>query len=309
MKINFPALFQTPVQKYRFFFIFGNDKDVFERAIYYLQKTFKSPLIITDEKEVLKASPVQPSLFEDSLSGGITLVSPVTDKILTQLDTLNDGIYIFTSEKARASSKLVTTFSASAQSLAIASYASPVTTSEFEFLTRETDLAAPFKGLLFKAYQNDYKGLLTTLAKIKLYGDVPESDYASFLDPSSDSDDLTPLLHGFLVRDAKKVTDAFGNLTDADLIPTLRNLTRTFLTLFELMPHKNSSIPWQTMTPPVFFKDQPLYQTALTRWKQSEIQQMLESFLSLERKVKYSGFSGSQVKQSLLLSLPEFLGK
>lgn len=305
MKINFPTLFQTPLQKYRFFFIFGNDKEVFERAIYFIQKTLQRSLELRDEKDVLKPEVSQPSLFANSEEKSICLVSPVTDKILSQLETLKEGLFIFTSEKARAASKLVTTFSSAPESLAIAAYASPILSSEFNFLVEDMNLSKTFKDLLLKTYQNDYQGLFSTLAKIKLYGEVPENHYDSFLETSGVSDDVSPILHAFLNRDSKSVTQSFASLSAVDLIPFLRNLTRTFQTLYELLPFKKSTsnIPWQSLTSPVFFKDQPLYQAALPRWQEAEVLSFLESLLILERQIKYASFSLSQVKHQLLLRI------
>jgi DNA polymerase III delta subunit len=301
MKINFSSLFQTPVEKYNFFFIYGNDKIVFERAISFLQKRFSCPLTLKTEEDLLKKTSSQPSLFDDKGASSLTLVSPITDKSLKCLDDLKDGVYIFTSEKARAQSKLVSYFSDSRTSLAIAAYASPITTSEFEFLAQGMDMPASFKGLLFKAYQNDYMGLLTTLEKIKLYGDVPEAEYASFLTASS-SDELTPLLHAFLLKDKKKAVETFSYVNASEAISFLRSLTRTFQTLFDLMPFQRTpkSIVWMKLSPPVFFKDQPLYEAALSRWQMGDVQRFLETLLNLERQVKFSAAPFSSVRQMLL---------
>ncbi len=303
MKINFPSLFQTPLHKYNIFFIFGNEAIVFERAIAFLQKKLSSPLHIQTEKDLLTNSFSQPSLFEDKGEApSLTLISHVTDKVLKALDQMKNGFFILTSEKARAQSKLVTHFSQSSTSLAIAAYASLLTTSEFEFLVEGMNLPVSFKNLLFKAYQNDYRGLLSVLEKIKLYGDVPEDQYGSFLEASaSSSDELTPLIHALLSRD-REVTLTYLYATTFDLIPLLRSLSRSFQILFELMPFKGSSKPisWQTLSSPVFFKDQPLYQTALSRWRCEETQVVLETLLSLEKEIKYSSYASPQVSQTLL---------
>ena len=304
MKINFPSLFQTPVHKYNFFFIFGNDTIVFERVISYLQKKFSSPIDIKTEEDLLKAGASQPSLFETSAPSSLTLISPVTDKILKHADQLKEGLFIFTSEKARAQSKLVTYFTQSSRALAIAAYSSPLVTSEFAFLVEEMNLPVAFKGLLLKAYQNDYMGLLTALEKIKLYGDVPESHYASFLG-SSPSDEMTPLIHALLLKDLKKTTDTFSLIAFPDLIPFLRSLTRSFQSLFELMPFQKSpnTISWQKLSPPVFFKEQPLYEAALSKWRPYDVQAFLETLLSLERQIKFSETGLSQVRHALLSGL------
>lgn len=305
MKINFPALFQTPLNKYRFFFIFGNNTEVFERAIFFIETSLKALRVPKEEKELLKGDVFQPSLFEDCTQPKVTLVSPVSDKILAHLPSLREGIYIFTSEKARAASKLVTTFSSEREAIAIACYDSPLSTSEFEFLVGEMNLAVSFKGLLFKAFQNDYKGLLTTLAKVKLFGDITEDDYDLFLETSRSYEDINPLLQALLLKDGKKMTETFSCLSASDQIPFIRGALRAFQTLSELIPYQKSSgsIPWQTFTPPVFFKDQPLYQTALSRWRGPEIIDMVETLLTLERQVKFSGYSESPLKEKLLSSL------
>lgn len=304
MKINFSSLFQTPVEKYTFFFIYGNDKVVFERTISFLQKKFASPLTIKSEEDLLKKSSTQLSLFAEKQTSLLTLVSPITDKSLKVFDDLKDGVYIFTSEKARAQSKLVSYFSDSRTSLAIAAYASPITTSEFEFLAHEMNMPAQFKGLLFKAYQNDYMGLLTALEKIKLYGDVPEAEYASFIQASS-TDELAPLLYAFLLKNKKKAVDTFSYVNASETISFLRSLTRTFQTLFDLMPFRDrpKSILWMKLSPPIFFKDQPLYEAALSRWQIEEVQQFLENLLNLERRVKFGAVPFSSVRQELLDNL------
>ncbi|MBA3812936.1 MAG: hypothetical protein H0X26_00355 [Alphaproteobacteria bacterium] len=302
MKANFSSLFKTPIEKYRYFFIYGNDLTVFDRIILFLARKTSSSLDIKTEKELLTHSFSQPSLFETPQDNPLYLVSNVTDKILTHLDQLEEGTFIFTSEKARAQSKLVTHFSASPVSLAMAAYASPLMTAEFEFLAGDLNLAIPFKGLLFKAYQNDYMGLLAAFEKIKLYGDVPESAYASFLESSTPSDDLQALIHPFLLKNLKTISTSLATISATDLILVLRSLQRSFQTLHELMPYKNKpdAITWMKLTPPIFFKDQPIYQAALSKWSIEQIKALLESLLQLEYKVKYERLSLSQLSQELM---------
>lgn len=302
MKANFPSLFKTPINKYKYFFIYGNDLTVFDRIVLFINKTFSSAIQIKSEKELLTSTFPQNSLFEDTQDHPLTLVLNVTDKILTHVDQLGEGPFIFTSEKARAQSKLVTYFSSSPHSLAIAAYASPLTTSEFEFLAGDLNLPVSFKGLLFKTYQNDYMGLLATFEKIKVYGDVPESAYPLFLDSPSASDDLQPLLYSFLLRNQRKASEILSTINPTEMIPFLRNLLRTFQTLYELMPYKNrpESIGWQSLKPPIFFKDQPLYQSALSRWSVGQVLSFLETLLKLECKVKYEKLTLSQMSQELM---------
>lgn len=302
MKANFSSLFNTPVNKYKFFFIYGNDTTVFDRIIFFLNKKFSSSLEITSEKELLASSSTQLSLFEKDKDKNICLVFNVSDKILTHIDQLGDEIFIFTSEKARAQSKLVTYFTNSSVSLAIAAYSSPITTSEFEFLVGDLDIAVSFKGQLFKAFQNDYMGLLATLEKIKLYGDVSEADYASFLESHTAEDELKLLIHSFLLKNVKKVSEILLSVNPVEIIPLLRTLTRSFQTLYELMPFKKtpSNIAWLKLQSPVFFKDQPIYQTALSRWSLEEVKCLLETLLHLEYKIKYESFTLPQVSQKLM---------
>jgi len=304
-KINFPSLFQTPLNKFNHFFIFGNDAAVFERAISFLQKQFSLPLHIKGETELLNSSSSQLSLFKEDPALSLTLVPHITDKIIHHLDQFREGVFIFTSEKARATSKLVTHFTSASQSLAIAAYASPLTTSEFEFMVGEINLPESFKRFLLKTYQDDYMGLLSSLQKIKLFGEVPEAHYGSFLEDQSSLEGFTPLREAIFLREPKKITEFFSLLTSADLIIFLRGLSRSFLTLFELIPYKNAQqkIPWQQVTPPVFFKDYPLFESALLRWKGEEIQSFLETLLVLEHKIKYASLTLPQVSQSLLTKI------
>lgn len=305
MKVNFSSLFKTPITKYKFFFIYGNDLSVFDRIIFFVNKNFSSPIQIKSEKELLANPCSQLSLFEDARNTPLTLVFSVSDKILTHIDQLGEGPFIFTSEKARAQSKLVTYFSSSPHSLAIAAYASPLTTTEFEFLAGALEIPVSFKGLLFKTYQNDYMGLLAALEKIKLYGEVPESAYPSFLGSLSLSDDLQALLHPFLLRNQKKASEILLTVNPVDMIPLLRNLLRSFQTLYELMPFKTrpDAISWQTLKPPIFFKEQPIYQSALSRWSFGQVLSFLETLLKLEWKVKYERLTLSQMSQELIGSL------
>ncbi len=298
-KINFSSLFQTPLHKFTYFFIFGNDPIVFERAISFLQKTFSCPLEIKTEADLLRPSASQASLFNEGPEASLTLVSQVTDKVINHL---SEGIFIFTSTKARATSKLVTHFTSAPRSLAIAAYASPLTTPEFESMIGGMTLDDGFKRDLFKAYQNDYMGLLGELQKIKLFGEVPKAHYESFLGNQSSTEDFTPLREAFLLKNAVKTTALCSTLTTADLIPFLRGLARSFLTLFELMPYKNApkTIPWQKITPPIFFKDQPLFESALSRWTTAEVQTFLEVLLFLEQKIKYAGFTLPQVLREIV---------
>jgi hypothetical protein len=302
MKCTFASLFKTPLHTYKFFFLYGNDLAVFDRIIVFLNKKLSATLEMTSEKELLSTSPSQFSLFEDTQSKALKLVHSVSDKILDHMEELAEGPYIFTSEKARAQSKLVTYFSASPHALAIGAYASPLTTSEFDFLVGDLNLPVSFKGLLFTCYQNDYRGLLTALEKIKVYGTVPEAAYASFLASSHGLSDLQPLIHFFLLKNSRKIPEVLFTLTSADMVPFLRSLGRSFQTLYELMPFKSKphTIVWQKLSSPVFFKDQPIFQTALSRWQKDQIQRFLESLLALEHGVKYENAPICQIKQKLM---------
>lgn len=302
MKINFPALFRTPLQKYRFFFIFGNEVSVFERAISFLKQQLACRIQLKTEEEIFTHVQMPPSLFEDQASPSLTFVPHVTDKLLKRIDQLTEGTFIFTSEKARSGSKLVTYFSQSPTSLAITAYASPLTSFEFEFLVEGTNLPVPFKTRLFKTYENDYRGLLTTLEKIKLYGDVPTDHFDQFLRASNSTDELIPLIHSCLLKNLEKATTSFSALSSADLIPLLRTLSRSFQILFELMPFKKSpkTISWQGLSTPVFFKDQPIYETALGKWNGQEVRAFLETVLKLEQQVKFSALPFSSLQQKLL---------
>lgn len=304
-KINFSSLFQTSLNKFNHFFIFGNDLTVFERAIFFIQKNMSSSLHIKTEAELLNTVSSSFSLFKEDSGPSLTLIPQVSDKIIPHLEHLPEGIFIFTSEKARAASKLVTHFTNTPQCLAIGAYASPITTSEFEFIVGELNLPKSFKESLFKAYQNDYRGLLCAVQKIKLFGDVPEAHYGSFLETQSSMDDFSLLRDAFLLKDIKKAAELLSFLSSPDLIAFLRGLSRSFLMLFDLLPYKKSikTIPWQKLTPPVFFKEVPLFESALLRWQGEEIQSFLETLLFLEHKIKYSSFTPSHVSQDLLAKI------
>ncbi len=294
-KINFPTLFQTSLREYKFFFIFGNDTTVFERSISFLEKKISFPLNIKTEADLLSSSFLQPSLFDNPFEPSLTLVQNITDRIATHIENLKEGFFIFTSEKARAQSKLATYFANSPQSLAIAAYGSPLLLSEFNHMTEEMTLSRSFKEQLFKAYKNDYRGLKENLEKIKLFGDVPETYCELFLDTSSVCDEFTLLRNACLLKDEKKIVEAFFLILPSDLISFLRILTRSFLTLYELKISR-PPLSWQK----VFFKDQPLFEAALSYWEKKEIQIFLEGLLALEKKVKHSTFLLPQVFQSLL---------
>ncbi|EKE10235.1 MAG: hypothetical protein ACD_16C00066G0012 [uncultured bacterium] len=301
MKINFPALFQTPLEKYQFFFIYGNDKEVFERTLVYLQKKLDASLTHKSEEDIQKGLKAEKSLFEENCPQ-LTFVPQVTDKVIECLESFKDEVAIFTSESARAHSKLVTYFAGSSTSLAIAAYAAPLSSLEFEFLAREINLSASFKANLFKTFQNDYRGLLSTLDKIKLYGEVQEEDFSLFLEPSLLSDDTTQIVHAFLLKNVKEALRAFPRINPAELIPLLRGLGRSFQTLFNLLVLKETSsvLPWMKMTPPVFFKEQPLYERALRMWKAKEITRLLETLLALEEQVKFSNMGAALLQRRLL---------
>lgn len=302
MKITFPALFKAEIQKYKFFFIYGNDLVVFQRSIVFLNKKFSCSIEEKSEKDFLADSGLQRSLFEDNERKSLILVSNVSDKLINCLDQIDEGIYIFTSEKARAQSKLVTYFGSSSQSLAVSAYASPLIPAEFEFLAGGLNLPASFKGLLFKAYQDDYMGLLDTLEKIKLYGDVPESMYASFLESHAREEDLHALVHGILLKNLKKVSDQLFLINASDLISLLRTLSRSFQILYSIMPFKKNpqAISWQNLPSPVFFKDQPIYQSALSHWSVEQVIAFLETLLKLEYQVKHERLTLSQVSQAVM---------
>ncbi|MBY0293545.1 MAG: hypothetical protein K2W92_09715 [Alphaproteobacteria bacterium] len=300
MKINFSSLFQIPLEKYNFFFIYGNDPIVFERTLSFLKKKLPWPLQIKSEDTGLAHSGTQASLFECQKM--LTLIPNVSDKFLKSIDKLKDDVFIFTSEKARTQSPLVLYFTHSSSSLAISAYSSPLISSEFEFLVEEMNLPVSFKRLLFKAYQNDYMELLSVLEKIKLYGDVPEAHYESFLRSSTMPDTLTPLIHAILLRNKKEAVSSFSKINIGELISFFRLLLISFQTLNEIMPYKkmSSSIPWKSFKSSIFFKDQPLYERALSKWSSDEVQSFLETLLSLEHQVKFSGQGLPYTRHELL---------
>lgn len=301
MKINFPSLFQTPLQKYKFFLIYGNDEEVFERTLFFLQRKLGANFVTKTEEELRNTSYQQISLFQENLSS-LTLVPNVTDKLLPLLESLKEGFYVFTSQKARAQSKLVTFFSQSSTSLAIAAYAAPLSTSEFEFLTHEINLPVSFKGNLFKAYQSDCEGLLSALDKIRLYGDLQKEDYSHFLHPSPLHEESGQLIHAFLLKNVKEALAGFSKVNKTELIPLLRGLSRSFQTLLNLLSIKAAGkvISWTTLTPPIFFKEQPLYERALFLWKEKEVIRFLETLLSAEQDIKFSALSFTALERRLL---------
>lgn len=301
MKINFPALFQTPLQKYNLFLIYGNDEEVFERTLLFLQKKFSATFESKTEEELRNVPQPKLSLFENSLPS-LTLVSNVTDKVIPLLEHLKEGTYIFTSQKARAQSKLVTFFSSSTTSLAIAAYAAPLLSSEFEFLTQELTLPVSFQMNLFKAYQNDWKGLLSALDKVRLFGDLKEEEYSLFFQSSPLQDESGVLTKAFLSKNVKEALVGFSMVNKTELIPLLRSLSRSFQTLLNLLFIKASgkTIPWTTLTPPIFFKEQPLYEKALSRWQEKEVLHFLETLLTAEQDIKFSALGFTALERRLL---------
>lgn len=301
MKINFPTLFQTPLQKYNFFLIYGNDEEVFERALLFLQKKFAVTFESKTEEELRNAPQPKLSLFGNSLSP-LTLVSNVTDKLIPLLEHLKEGVYVFTSQKARAQSKLVTFFSGSTTSLAIAAYTAPISSSEFGFLAQELSLPVSFQTNLLKVYQNDWKGLLSTLDKVKLFGEIKEEEYSFFLQPSSSHDENGLLTQAFLLKNIKEALFAFSIVNKTELIPLIRSLSRSFQILLNLLSIRatEKTISWTALTPPIFFKEQPLYERALSRWKEKEVLNFLETLLSAEQDIKFSALNLTALERRLL---------
>ncbi len=303
MKINFPSLFLTPLDKYRFFFIFGNDSSIFDRAISYIEKRLSASLTTQSERQFLESTHASPSLFSDhSPSKKIFLVSNVTEKVIKKTENVDDGIFIFTSDKARSKSKLVTFFSQASNSLAISFYDSPISTSEFEFLVGEKNIPNGMKGPLLKAYQNDHMGLSSALDKIHLFGEVTEGQYEHFLTPSGVSDDNASVIHGFLLKDLQKVTSYLYSYNSTNIVLLLRSMGRVFQSLYALLPYQNQpqAVTWNSVYPAIFFKDQQVYLGALNKWKAKEIQSFLDTLLDLERQYKFSTASLSKIHQSLL---------
>ena len=163
-------------------------------------------------------------------------------------------------------------------------------------------LSTEFKKDLFKTYQNDYAGLINIIETLKLIGEDAEK-YASFiLDNSPLPEGANTLLEGILSRDVKKLSTALSELSVTDFIPTVRLLTRSFLTLLELMPFKRSPqmIQWRALSTPPFFKDQPRFEAALVRWDSKDILAFLETLLSLEKATKQGSLTSPQFSQTLL---------
>ncbi len=302
MKLTFSALFQAPLKKYTRFFIYGNDPAVFERAGTFIQQTLSLKRQIKTEAELLKSPHRSQGLFEETTQASLTLVPHVTDALLKQIETLPDDVFIFISDKARAQSKLVTYFGQHPQSLAIAAYATPLLMAEVEALTNGIPLSPPFKKELFTTYKNDYAGLLNAVETIKLLGEDAEAYGPMILASTALPESTTNLLDGLFLRDPQKLTAAFSSLSPTDAIPLLRQLTRSFLTLLELMPYRSSpeGIKWQSLSTPVFFKEQPRFEAALTRWNGKEILAFLNKLLTLERAIKFDNLSMAQFSESLL---------
>jgi DNA polymerase III delta subunit len=292
-KINFSSLFQTPLHPYKHFFVFGSESSLFERAISFLQKRLGASLEVKTEADLLGPLASQLSLFGNTDRLPLICVPNATDKSLTFLSTLPAGNFVFTSEKARAQSKLTTYFSTSPSSLAIAAYPSPLTMTELDFMAEGLTLPSDFKNQLMKTYINDRLGLLSALEKVKLVGDIKEPQYELFLQTDPLLGGFTPLRNAILLKDKPQIIDLFFHISSADLIPFLRILTRSFLTLSEISCWR--FIPWKNLTVPVFFKEQPLFEAAKPRWSFEEISLFLQTLLFLESKIKSASFSTSHV--------------
>lgn len=220
----------------------------------FCKKKFIATFESKTEEELRNTPQPKLSLFENSLPS-LTLISNVTDKVIPLLDHLKEGIYVFTSQKARAQSKLVTFFSGSTTSIAIAAYTAPISSSEFEFLTQGLQLPVSFQMNLFKVYQNDWRGLLGVLDKMRLFGDLGEEEYSFFLQSSPSHDESGLLTQAFLLKNVKEALICFSMINKTELIPLLRSLSRSFQTLLNLLLIKarGKAIPWTTLTPPIFF--------------------------------------------------------
>lgn len=303
MKINFSALFTTPLDRFDTFFIFGNDSSIFHRAISYIQKKRDGSLSLKSEVDILGSVQEPPSLFASQVpTQRITLVTNVSDKVINNLPSQEGLTYIFTSDKARAKSKLVTHFSQCPRSLAISFYDSPISTSEFAFLVGERSVPEGLQRLLHKAYQNDYIGLCSALDKIELFGEVSENQYSFFLTPSEADDESSQLVRGLLMKNPKLILPQLSVLNSSNVVLFLRSVNRTFQSLYALLPfqRKIASIPWNRISPPIFFKEQSVFEQALHKWQPKEIKQLLQLLLKMESQHKYSMISLSELQQNLL---------
>ena len=255
-------------------------------------------LEVKTEADLLGPFSSQLSLFGDADRLPLIYVPHVTDKILTFLTTSPTGHFIFSSEKARSQSKLTTYFSTSPSSLAIAAYPCPLTLAELEFAADDLNLPFDFKNLLIKTYANDRLGLLSALEKVRLMGEIKEPQYELFLQTDPLLEGFIPLRNAIVLKDEYQIIDLFFHISSSDLIPFLRVLTRSFLTLFEISPYR--FIPWKTLAFPVFFKEQSLFEAAKQRWSFEEISLFLQTLLFLESKVKTTAFSGSHICKILI---------
>lgn len=297
-KINFSSLFQTSLRSYKQFLIFGNDTFVFERAFSFLRHRLNCPVVHKTEGDFIKGIPPQLSLFDSSPSSSLIFIPHVSDKIIPHLSSESQDILILTSEKARAQSKLVTWFAETPFALAIAAYASPLTSRELDFLTEDMALSPSFKSRLLKNYEQDIQGLLSTLKKIHLFGEIPEDYEESFLHDHTSRHDFSFLREAVFLRDKEKIVHHFSLLSESDLIPFLRLLARGFLSLFEISSYR--TVPWNTLIIPIFFKEKPLFERALSLWTKEESTRMLRDLLTLENKIKNTSSSLSLIGQFLL---------
>lgn len=302
MKINFSNLFQVDLEKYSHYFIYGNDKGVFERALSFLERSFSLEKEVRTEKEFLASPEKSPSLFQEASNRSLVHIPQVTDALLTHLAPASENIFVFMSEKARAQSKLVAHFAKAPRSLAIAAYSSPLILGEFQSMMAPFSLSPEHKQILFKAYQHNYTGLMTLSGYLELLGTEEPPPLALLLASSEGSEESASLLKGVLLRDGAHMTQVLSTVLPGDLIFSLRMLGRAFLTLLEVIPHRSSpkAIPWQSLSTPVFFKDVPLFEKAISCWHPQEISSFLERLLFLEKNIKYAEWGNSQVSQSLL---------
>lgn len=302
MKIAFPALFQAPLERYTSYLIYGNDPSVMERALTFIQKRLALPQKVRTEAELLKAPLEAPSLFEDTPQRQLILVPHVTDKLLQHIEGLSQDVFVFMSEKARSQSKLVTYFGQAPHMLAISAYATPLLAPEFKALTEDLPFSAAFKQEMFKAYHQDYGALLNAIELLKLLGEGEEEVARGLLTASSLSQETHSLLEAVLCRDPQKLAVLLPGIPSGDFILVLRLFMRSFLTLLEIIPYKGNpqAIQWRALSSPIFFKDQPFFERALSRWPTKDILAFMDHLLALERRVKFTQLPPSHFSRDLL---------
>lgn len=292
MKITFDSLFSAKITDHRFILLFGNDEGTISRALNFVISQIVprgTQLTLIDESDFLKHSegPQMGDLFGEP-TASIYLIGNCGERGLKILENLKEtkDVYIFTSLKLRATSKVTAWITK--HGVSVACYESPLGRSEFSHLVRDLSLSNDLKTHLYQRTQRTPERLQDIIPLLKIVDTITPAFIDELLQGEDTlCDSYTDLGLSFLCKDTPKVSQILVQtpLLQTECIPFLRGLLRNLQTLYEMKSLRGTNAP---LTNRPFFKHEPFFQKAVGLWSLKDLQNLIKNTLDLESKMKFA---------------------